>query len=96
MLQLYYADTHQRVLREGYAALLHNGVVTDHVANHPEHCFDYLRQSVMCAADLTLEKARVDPDGHRRATDGWGTSHVCKDWGQVEDAMRDNRWKYAF
>ncbi len=46
---------------------------------HNDHCFDALRQSVMCAADDTL-----------RYSFGAGTSNIahdrkCRDW----DALRD-------
>jgi len=85
-----------KMLRMHYAALLTMGQeMTDKVSDHPDHCFDYLRQAIMCSADMTLEKARVDPDGHRRATDGWGSTHQCKDWGRVEEVMVDYGWKYA-
>lgn len=63
--------------------------------SHIEHCFDYLRQNIMCAGDLTLEKARVDTDGHRRTTDGWNTAHQCKDWEEIKSIVEENREKYA-
>ncbi|KAF2167577.1 hypothetical protein M409DRAFT_54169 [Zasmidium cellare ATCC 36951] len=36
------------------------------------NCFEYIRQSIMCAADLTLEEG-----------DGWGQMHMCKDQNEV-------------
>lgn len=77
-------------------ALLEGKQRHDHVASHPDHCFDYLRQAIICSADLTLEKARVDDDGHRRATDGWGTEHNCKKWNKVEQVKLEYQSKYAF
>lgn len=66
---------------------------THHAHNHPgrpDHCFDYLRQLVMCNLDLTYESARVDLDGVRRVADGWGTVHQCKDWSGISSWMLKN------
>ncbi|TVY82111.1 Oxidase ustYa [Lachnellula suecica] len=46
------------------------------VAHHSAHCFDYLRQSIMCAADTSLE-------GKTEAGPGWGSKHECKDYDAV-------------
>lgn len=86
----------QKTVRTQFVSLVNGWSVDDPLAYHADHCFDYLRQNIMCAADLTLEKARVDPDGLRRATDGWGTIHHCKDWDKVMETMIDYRFKYAF
>lgn len=48
--------------------------------DHVHHCFDYLRQGIMCAGDMTLEWPRTEEDGSRFAVDGWGVSHECKSW----------------
>lgn len=40
------------------------------------HCFDYLRQAIMCAGDMTLERTAIEADGTRSVT-GWGDRHVC-------------------
>jgi len=44
------------------------------------HCFDYIRQALMCAGDMTVEWPRTEEDGRRFAVDGWGVTHECKDW----------------
>ncbi|KAI5370418.1 Putative mycotoxin biosynthesis protein UstYa [Septoria linicola] len=54
-------------------------------SDHISHCFDYIRQAIMCAGDLTLEWPRTEADGRRFAVDGWGVEHQCKSW----DAMAD-------
>ena len=52
---------------------------------HLNHCFDYLRQAVMCSADMSLEKAKVDEHGKiELAVDGWGVEHKCRSWDAVE------------
>jgi hypothetical protein len=49
-------------------------------SHHTSHCFDYLRQGIMCAVDMSMECPRDEPDGSERIhVDGWGISHVCKD-----------------
>ncbi|EME44319.1 hypothetical protein DOTSEDRAFT_71978 [Dothistroma septosporum NZE10] len=67
---------------------------------HFPHCIEYLRQAVMCQADLTLEPA-MDPMHWPIGTSGWDVTHRCKDWDAVLDAvkqravLRDNenqRW----
>lgn len=58
---------------------------------HVDHCFRYLRQSIVCCADTALEgqnlKAKI-PD-----TDGTGATHLCKDFDKVRawaEEMRIN------
>lgn len=51
-----------------------------HQEDHVYHCFDYIRQALMCNADLTVEWPRTEEDGRRVAVDGWGITHQCKNW----------------
>lgn len=51
--------------------------------DHVFHCFDYIRQALMCAGDMTIEWPRVEEDGSRFAVDGWGVTHECKSWVSV-------------
>ncbi|KAI1277706.1 hypothetical protein F5Y07DRAFT_398259 [Xylaria sp. FL0933] len=75
----YIVDHYQR----GYAG----ANLTEEVAHHSAHCFDYLRQSIMCAADTNLE-------GNTEAGPGWGSDHICTDydavlkWANEHGAMR--------
>lgn len=66
----------------------HKGVTVDPASMkgiHLNHCFDYLRQAVMCSADMSLEKARIDEHGKLElAVDGWGVEHKCRSWDAVE------------
>lgn len=60
--------------------------VHDHGENHMRHCFDYLRQAITCAADMSMEKLRESDDGRIfPGVDGWGSEHQCRDLGEVED-----------
>jgi hypothetical protein len=54
----------------------------DH-AEHMNHCFDYLRQTIACAGDMAMEWPRTEPDGRRFAVDGWGIPHECKSWVSI-------------
>ncbi|KXT06196.1 hypothetical protein AC578_1434 [Pseudocercospora eumusae] len=69
----------------------HNALDLDpETLHHAEHCFEYLRQAVMCAGDLTLEKMKTDEEGRPvRDVIGWGVRHECRDWeSMVEWADR--------
>ncbi|KAI7200797.1 hypothetical protein KC343_g15147 [Hortaea werneckii] len=62
---------------------------------HIAHCFDYLRQAIMCAGDVALEGQETTlPPGHT-GTDGWNVQHVCKAYGEVYEWLErmrvDNR-----
>lgn len=61
-------------------SLLVNEIILDPRQDHMAHCFDYLRQSLMCHGDMTLEWPRTEADGSRFAVDGWGIEHQCRDW----------------
>ncbi|KAE8380870.1 hypothetical protein BDV26DRAFT_302396 [Aspergillus bertholletiae] len=50
--------------------------VHDH--NHVDHCFQYLRQSLLCCGDTALEGQ--DPRTDQPGTDGTGAVHLCKDF----------------
>jgi hypothetical protein len=54
--------------------------VSDHLQpGHLRHCFDYLRQSLMCGADTNLEPVKEDLGG----VTGWGNPRVCRDHEQL-------------
>ncbi|KAF2852749.1 hypothetical protein T440DRAFT_466332 [Plenodomus tracheiphilus IPT5] len=68
---------------------------------HINHCFDYLRQAVMCSGDVALEGAATTfPEGEfgdRGGSDGWDGTHVCRDYGEVKGwlegaGVNDFRW----
>jgi hypothetical protein len=60
---------------------------------HINHCFEYIRQAIMCAGDVALEGAATsfpaDPvtGEDRGGSDGWDAKHVCKDYSQVYDYL---------
>ncbi|KAG6039635.1 hypothetical protein E4U41_002384 [Claviceps citrina] len=72
--------------RTGYFAAA-AGNISDMDLGHLGHCWDYLRQSIMCSADTTLEWLPPDEDG----TTGWGYQHKCRDWSAVFDWTEQHR-----
>jgi hypothetical protein len=56
---------------------------------HMGHCFDYLRQALMCAADSNLEDNTVV--NGTRGTTGMGSKRVCRNF----DALKDwsEKWR---
>ncbi|KXX79402.1 hypothetical protein MMYC01_204047 [Madurella mycetomatis] len=73
--------------QQGYAGV----GLTEEVAHHTAHCFNYLRQGIMCSADTTLE-------GKTEAGPGEGSEHECTDydalleWANKHSAMK---WRNA-
>ncbi|PTB65659.1 hypothetical protein BBK36DRAFT_66216 [Trichoderma citrinoviride] len=61
--------------------------LTEEVAHHSAHCFNYLRQGIMCSADTTLE-------GQTKEGPGEGSVHECADydalleWANEHAAMK--------
>ncbi|KAB5585859.1 hypothetical protein GE09DRAFT_1277311 [Coniochaeta sp. 2T2.1] len=59
-------------------------VLPDGYHRHLLHCIDYLRQAIMCSADLALEiHGPDDADDLGPKDGGWNGRHVCKDYSQV-------------
>lgn len=49
--------------------------------DHISHCFDYLRQAIMCAGDMSMESPAIEKskDGMNHIN-GWDSSHVCRSY----------------
>jgi len=56
-------------------------------AAHTAHCFEYLRQSLMCSADSTVEPAGRRVGGFL----GWGFPRPCRDYGELKEWAE--RWR---
>jgi hypothetical protein len=54
--------------------------------NHVEHCMDYLRQTIKCNADTTLEAPAEHDDGQISNTDGMNVWHKCYDMDFVYES----------
>ncbi|KAF2963953.1 hypothetical protein GQX73_g9616 [Xylaria multiplex] len=51
----------------------------DQGSGHLWHCWDYLRQAIMCHGDTTLEWVHQGDPG----SSGWGYEHKCNDYEAV-------------
>lgn len=58
---------------------------------HISHCFDYLRQGIMCCGDVALEGQQTTFPAGWIGSDGWDAKHVCKDYSQVLAYREKNR-----
>ncbi|KAF2123208.1 hypothetical protein BDV96DRAFT_15554 [Lophiotrema nucula] len=54
---------------------------------HMRHCIDYLRQSIMCAADSNLEPVNEELGG----VTGWGSERTCRDFDALVGWTRKHR-----
>lgn len=51
---------------------------------HNDHCFNYLRNAVMCCGDTTLEGQSQAPMlKNVPGTDGTGAVHVCRHYDEI-------------
>jgi hypothetical protein len=50
--------------------------LTEEVAHHSAHCFNYLRQGITCNADTTLEGSTGEGPGE-------GSEHECVDYERL-------------
>src|SRR3954470_186451 len=72
----------QKVLRHHYLTIS-DGKEVYWAREHDYHCFDALRQFVMCNADGTL----LSTTGHRDA--GRGQTLACRDWDALSQWAGD-------
>lgn len=59
---------------DSYHQLIVNGKNGEENPHHAAHCFEYLRNSIMCNLDMTLEGSQSTPMDKSR-----GQGHVCRD-----------------
>ncbi|KAJ7605960.1 hypothetical protein DFH06DRAFT_254509 [Mycena polygramma] len=80
------------------ALLLSTSEKTAHVRSHTNHCFNYLRQLLLCRADTTLEPTKIAriPSGQLAASaSGETVLHVCRDWVQIRSFVEENSSQWA-
>ncbi|KAK1565909.1 uncharacterized protein LY79DRAFT_573118 [Colletotrichum navitas] len=56
---------------------------------HIEHCLAYLKESLACCGDTALEGQ--SDISEEPSTDGFGSIHVCKDFGRIFDMAEGRR-----
>ncbi|KAH4350608.1 hypothetical protein HBH98_051370 [Parastagonospora nodorum] len=59
-------------------------------SNHIHHCFDYLIQTILCAADTNLEPP--DPN-YPNITDGYWSERSCRDYDAIQKWAEIMEWK---
>lgn len=51
---------------------------------HNDHCFNYIRNALMCCGDMTLEgQSQAKMFEHIAGTDGTGAIHVCRNYDEI-------------
>ncbi|KAK7007693.1 hypothetical protein R3P38DRAFT_3028903 [Favolaschia claudopus] len=81
------------ILRQAYVLDAHNTLPKHaRLAAQSRHCLNYLRQMIMCRANLRLEPV-VDPFGVH-AVNPWGKL-TCSDWRVVYKAFSKNEVDYT-
>ncbi|KAF2166609.1 hypothetical protein M409DRAFT_23243 [Zasmidium cellare ATCC 36951] len=74
---------------------LWNGADETHMAEHIAHCFDYLRQGILCAGDVTVEGNASWRFPDRKVEPPWGAEHMCRDWEGVREwADEKGVWEF--
>lgn len=64
--------------------------VREQMANsHNRHCMDYIRLTLECHADMTIEWERTESDGSRFQVDGMQIPHECKKKSALDGFMRE-------
>lgn len=64
------------------------------VPAHLDHCLDYIRESLMCSGDTTLEwPSELHQEGDRitGSVDGTGVPHTCRDWEAIRNYAIEQR-----
>ena len=82
------------VMKE-YHRVLHHGpdgteyfIDPTHNAYHTSHCFNYIRQAILCGLDTTLEGSGEGVG----VADGSGQMHVCRDDKQSIEWLESHRF----
>lgn len=73
-------------LQEGFVRLANDSrrpEDTSQAVKHASHCFEYLRQAILCAADDTLEGPNPDRIGGDSLLQVWGVHHKCQSWADL-------------
>lgn len=57
--------------------------------HHVRHCFEYLRQSLICLADTNLEKLNYTT----RGVSGWQTERTCRNFEGIKSFAEE--WGFS-
>jgi hypothetical protein len=76
---------------EVYSGLTSNTPLPEDHHWHMIHCFDYMRQAIMCSADMSLEGLETTFPDHNGGSDGWDSKHVCRNYDKVRERLESVR-----
>ncbi|KAI1262687.1 hypothetical protein F5Y18DRAFT_149700 [Xylariaceae sp. FL1019] len=68
-------------IHQSFYTILHKNPTEADMQDFPHirHCFDYIRQALMCSADTSLEPVDLVLGG----VTGWNGTHICRDFSSV-------------
>ncbi|KAI1781370.1 hypothetical protein F4818DRAFT_35760 [Hypoxylon cercidicola] len=77
------------IIRDVFWANRDSKTVEDVEVKHVNHCFDYIRQGIMCAGDMSIEGAAKMTEGESNVdrVNGYGGRHECKNYQLSRDWM---------
>ncbi|XXH05723.1 hypothetical protein Hte_012159 [Hypoxylon texense] len=77
------------IIRDVFWANVNAKAVEEVEVKHVNHCFDYIRQGIMCAGDMSIEGAAKMAEGesHVDRVNGYGGRHECKNYQSSRDWM---------
>ncbi|MCJ1311319.1 hypothetical protein MMC25_004990 [Agyrium rufum] len=83
----------QRMVRQwNYRGHYHPNITVEeaaHLEMHADHCFETLRQAVMCHADLSLTTFNWNETTPKPMFTVGGSIHTCVDWTDLQDSLAD-------
>lgn len=91
--QLHCLNGIRHAISQSSAAACNNTTVDPKIRGHTNHCFNFLRQALLCKADTTLEPTTIVdlPKGaHGAAASGNGVLHRCVDYRSVYRFLERN------
>lgn len=68
---------------------IRQAIIDRDVYGHAQHCLTYLRNTILCSADLTIE-----PQFEPGKVDGLGVNHQCRNWTAVYEWLDKNYEEY--
>lgn len=79
-------------MKETFDSIMNDSQDSDEHLEHLSHCFDYLRQAIMCAGDMTLEPAIEYTEIGRKGVAGWGVEHRCRNYQTMKDFAEEHAY----
>jgi hypothetical protein len=78
------------MIRAFYGGVVAEVEITKTHRHHMDHCIEYLRHSILCAADGTLEPTFAVPELNTKGVDS-NFTHVCNNWENLQDWAVEHR-----